>query len=99
MAVSITALNTLCAHQEDARMAVRHISRALSLVNDRLSGTNALSIENIATVMVMAQYERCEGRCDHGVVHFDGLQRMIELRGGISELSKAKPKMALKIFR
>jgi transcription factor-like protein len=99
MAVSIMSLNNLCAHQEDTSKAVRHISHSLRLLSTRLSGAHAVSDENIMAVINMVQYDRCQGEYQRGVVHVDGLLRMIQLRGGIAELARANPKLALKVFR
>jgi hypothetical protein len=97
--VSISALNNLARKQEDAKEATHHISQALRLVNEKLSGTDAISNTNIAVVVIMAQFERLRNHYRQGLVHLDGLQRMVELRGGISQLKRDKPSLAHKIHR
>jgi hypothetical protein len=97
--VSISALNNLARKQEDAEKVTHHISQALRLVNEKLSGKNAISNTNIAVVVIMAQFERLQNHYRQGLVHLDGLQRMVELRGGISQLKRDKPSLAQKIHR
>jgi len=99
VAVSISALNNLVKQQDDPKEAMHHISQALRLVNKKLSGKDAISNTNIAVVLIMAQYERLQNHYRQGLVHLDGLQRMVELRGGISQLKRDKPSLALKIHR
>jgi hypothetical protein len=99
VALSISALNNLVRKQEDPKEAMRHISQAIRLVNEKLSGKDAISNTTIAVVVMMAQYEHLQGQYRQGLVHLDGLQRIVELRGGISELKKDKPNLAQKIHR
>jgi hypothetical protein len=78
---------------------MRHLSYTLRLVNEKLSGNEALSDTTMAIVIAMTHYERVQGRYRQGFIHFKGLQRMIELRGGISQLVTDKPRLAQKVFR
>ena len=98
MAVCITALNALCKQQKDTTKAVGHITHSLRLVNARLSGSHAVSNENMAAVMVMWLYEWFRGRHQCSV-HFDGLVRMADLRGGVAEIGRTTPKLAQKLLR
>lgn len=99
MALSVIALNNLVINQEDHMQAIRHLSHTFRLVNERLSGNDAVSDTTIAVVVMMAQYERHSSQHSQGLVHLKGLQRIVELRGGISQLTKNKPSLAQKIFR
>ncbi|KAI1479565.1 hypothetical protein F4774DRAFT_381368 [Daldinia eschscholtzii] len=99
MAASIAAKNMLTSSSEDSSEGLRHLSDSLRLVNQRLSGGGALSDTTIASVVAMLQYERMCGQYHQSLVHFGGLLRMVELRGGISQLGRDKPELALKIFR
>lgn len=63
-----------------------HIAKALELVNQRLSGDDAVSDINIAGVMALCILEAMKADAMHLKVHFDGLLRMIELRGGLEQL-------------
>jgi hypothetical protein len=85
--------------QEDPTEAIRHLSHTFRLVNERLSGNDAVSDSTIAVVVSMAQYERLQGHYCQGLIHIKGLQRIIELRGGISQLAKTSPALVPKIFR
>jgi hypothetical protein len=78
---------------------MRHLSCTFRLVNDKLSGNEALSDTTMAVVVAMTQYERLRGHHRQGLVHFEGLQRIVELRGGISRLVNDRPGLAQKVFR
>jgi hypothetical protein len=99
MAMCVTVLNNFLVEQEDAAVAIRHLSQTFRLVNKRLSGNDAASDMTVAVVVVMAQYSRLQGQYHEGVVHLEGLQRMIELRGGISQLAKSEPGLTRMIFK
>lgn len=78
---------------------MRHLSCTFRLVNEKLSGKEALSDTTMAVLIAMAQYDRLRAQYRQGLVHFEGLQRMVELRGGISQLMPYNPGLAQKIFR
>ncbi|KAF3059797.1 hypothetical protein GL218_05030 [Daldinia childiae] len=99
IAMSIAAKNLLTANSEDSTEGLSHLSDSLRLVNQRLSGGEALSDMTMASVVAMLQYERMCGQYNQGLIHFRGLQQMVELRGGISQLMKDKPELTQKIFR
>ena len=80
-------------------LAFEHLSTAIQLVNPRLSSKNAVSDINIAVVCVLAQFERSRNRFEDGLVHMDGLEKMIRLRGGICALMREKGPMAQKLIR
>ena len=83
---------------EDSRESLRHLLRATRLINERLSGIDALSDTTIATIVGLIQCECLRGQHHDGMTHFTGLQRIIELRGGVARLL-SKPQLAGKIFR
>ncbi|KAF2669202.1 hypothetical protein BT63DRAFT_413660 [Microthyrium microscopicum] len=97
MFVDEASLNNISRKQEDTREATHHISKALRLVNEKLSGEDPVSNTSIAVVVIMAQFERLNNHYQQGLIHLDGLQRMVELRGGISQLRRDNPSLALKI--
>lgn len=99
VAVSVIALNNLVAKQEDPMEGMRHLSLAFRLVNERLSGMNPVSDITMAVVVVLTQYERLQGHYGQVLIHLDGLQRMVELRGGMSQLKLAGTSLAQKILR
>jgi hypothetical protein len=99
MAMAITALNSMVMQPENPADAMRHIARSLRMVNQRLvSPRDALSDTTIAVVIMLSHYERHQGHLRQGQVHFDGLLRMVELRGGIAYLATTKPNIALKLY-
>jgi hypothetical protein len=93
------SLNLLSVNQESHRQAMRHVSQGLRLINQRLSGEDAVSDISIASVIGMAQYERHQEQYRQGVVHLRALQRMAKLRGGITDLTRKQPYLAQKMFR
>ncbi|KAI0122533.1 hypothetical protein F4814DRAFT_409045 [Daldinia grandis] len=99
IAMSIAAKNLLTPNSEDSAEGLSHLSDSLRLVNQRLSSEKALSDTTLASIVAMLQYERMYGQYDRGLIHFRGLQQMVELRGGISQLEKDKPELTQKIFR
>jgi hypothetical protein len=99
IAVSIAALNKRSIYQENTVEGFRHVAYSLRMLNERLSGTKAVSDETIAVVVLMTVYEGFQGQQCRGLTHLSGLQRMIDLRGGISELVRNAPSLTPKIFR
>lgn len=78
-----------------------HLSRSMRLVNQRLTadGELALSDATLAVIIAMTQHERLLGYDHHALVHFEGLQRIITLRGGISKLVSDCQSVAQKALR
>jgi len=70
----------------DIAGSVYHLTRALSLVNETLDTPEALSDANIAVVNFMVVHELLRGAKSTALVHLKGLERMVQLRGGISAL-------------
>ncbi|KAF2690952.1 hypothetical protein K458DRAFT_326926 [Lentithecium fluviatile CBS 122367] len=79
--------------------ALSHISQAYKLINERLSGPEASSDKAIAVVTVLAIYQRIHHQQSNGLMHFEGLRRMIELRGGLAKLAKENRALAQKPWR
>lgn len=78
---------------------MNHLSRAFRLINDKLSGNDAVSDTSIAVVLTMSHYYRLQGLFRQGLVHLLGLERMVRLRGGIEVLKREQFTLAQKIFR
>lgn len=72
---------------------------AYSLVNEKLSGPGATSDRAIAVVTALAIYQRLHHQQSTGMIHFDGLYRMIQLRGGITKLAAEHRSLAQKPWR
>lgn len=79
--------------------SIRHISRAYSLINERLSVPVMPSDESIAVVCALAAHQRVIGQHAVGKVHFDGLCRMLQLRGGITRVYKEHRRLTIKPWR
>ena len=79
----VTVLNNLLITQEEPKGATYHLSQAFHLVNERLSGNEAISDTTLAVVVIMAQYARIQGQYRQGLVHLDGASAddRIERRG------------------
>jgi hypothetical protein len=97
--MSLAIVSPILLTQHDSIEAMRHLSRTFQLVNEKLSGGEALSDTTMAVVIVMTQYERLRGQHRQGLVHLEGLHQMVEMRGGISQIIKNNPPLAQKIFR
>jgi Fungal specific transcription factor domain len=98
VATSFVVFEAVSLKGADAIEAMGHANRAFHLLNKKISSEDALSDTTMANMICMAQYERVQSQYGQALVHFKGLQRMVELRGGI-ELLKSKRELAQKIFR
>ncbi|OAK98702.1 hypothetical protein IQ06DRAFT_378573 [Phaeosphaeriaceae sp. SRC1lsM3a] len=79
--------------------ALRHISQAYRMTNERLSSFEACSDQAIAVVTMLAIYQRMHHQQAVGLVHFQGLRRMVELRGGLAKLASENRALAQKPWR
>ncbi|QIX00008.1 hypothetical protein AMS68_005525 [Peltaster fructicola] len=78
---------------------LQHLAHAFSLANKKLSGQEALADTSFATVVAITQYHRIKHDHAEGLVHLDGLERMVTLSGGIQHLATARPALTQKILR
>ncbi|KAI0973203.1 hypothetical protein F4678DRAFT_20777 [Xylaria arbuscula] len=101
VAMSVAASIPFPATRQETAEAFSHLSRGLHLVNQRLAGDreSALSDTTLAVVVLMAQHERLLGYHHHALVHFDGLHKIVALRGGISRVVSECPGVAQKALR
>ena len=72
--------------------------KAYNSVNERLSSDDALSDEALASVVSLTLFERVHAHNSKGHIHFQGLQRMVRLRGGLSSLTDNR-ELLLKLWR
>ncbi|RYP50327.1 hypothetical protein DL768_004144 [Monosporascus sp. mg162] len=79
--------------------ALHHISKAYALVNLKLSGPESVSDSAIAAVVTLTIYQQIHQQHSTGLIHLNGLYRMIQLRGGIARLIKENRALALKPLR
>lgn len=76
--------------------ALKHLGKAYALISERLSGPNATSRATIVTVTSMSLYQRLHRLQSIGMVHFQGLLKILALRGGMRRLAKEDRFLALK---
>lgn len=76
-----------------------HLSKAYQITQKRLDGPNAASDVAIAGVTILAIYQLVHGHIKAGLVHFNGLCRMIEMRGGLEKLMMHNRALAQKPWR
>lgn len=69
------------------------------MTNERLSSFEACSDQAIAVVTMLAIYQRMHHQQAVGLVHFQGLRRMVELRGGLAKLASENRALAQKPWR
>lgn len=97
MALSLRSLSSRPeAGAQLATLSIQHMSRSLQLINSRLGTDDSVADINIAVVVVMTQYTRMSGQLDECRIHLDGLQKMVQMKGGINAM---RPDLAEKIFR
>jgi hypothetical protein len=75
-----------CLAQDTSPAVLSHVSKAYSQINQRLSGTDAVSDQAIVSVIGLALFERIHHQNHRVRVHFDGLKEMVALRGGLPKL-------------
>ncbi|KAJ5805923.1 uncharacterized protein N7503_003525 [Penicillium pulvis] len=83
---------------ESSTKAMYHLSQTFAQVNKRLQGDDALSDSTIAIVMTLVNQEQIRQHLSAAMVHVKGLEKMIELRGGLSQLEGNVP-LVLKICK
>ncbi|KAH8896040.1 hypothetical protein GQ53DRAFT_779328 [Thozetella sp. PMI_491] len=80
-------------------VSLYHISQAYSLVNRKLSGPEPIADDAIAAVVSLIIYQQIHSQYSIGLIHLNGLYRMVELRGGIGKLVQENRGLALKPLR
>lgn len=65
---------------------ISHLTQAVVLVNQSLATQEALCDSNIYTVNFMVIHELLNGAKHRALIHLRGLQKMVELRGGLLAL-------------
>lgn len=97
--MAIASIDPHIAHQQEHIEAMHHLSDTFRLVNKKLSGTEAASDTTIAAVVGMIQYQRIRRDYHHGQVHLEGVERMVQLRGGMAQLMQVTSGLAQKVLR
>lgn len=70
----------------DPSHTVYHLTQAVRLVNQTLNTSEALSNANLGVVNFMAVHEMLNGAKEGARIHLKGLEKMVQLRGGILSL-------------
>lgn len=79
--------------------AIYHLSQAIHMVNRTLETNDALSDSNLAVVNFLVIQELLKDSFkSKAEVHLKGLQRMVELRGGLNSLGEDNP-LGIKISK
>ncbi|KAK8003548.1 SET domain-containing protein [Apiospora arundinis] len=80
-------------------LIMTHLARTYQIINKRLSGPEALSDGSIAVVTSLAMHEDLHQQQSTAMVHFQGLRRMVELRGGMRHLFSVERHIGQKVWR
>lgn len=99
LAIKSSFVESSSNHAEALPNALEHLSKAYRITQNRLNGPKAASDASIACVTVLAIYQLVHGHFETGLVHFNGLCRMIQARGGIAKLLKDHRALAQKPWR
>lgn len=78
--------------------ALYHRQRTLSLVAERLAGKDALSDSTLGVIVMMIVQEQMRKVVPEAHIHYEGLKRLIEARGGLEQLEQS-PTLLLKICK
>lgn len=97
-ALSEACMDFVAGRNSCSRDYRHHVSMALRLMNERLSTTDGLSDASLASVMMLCLLSSIREEPWQTSIHFDGLCRMIDLRGGMEALS-GNPALAEKAHR
>ncbi|KAK7221529.1 hypothetical protein V2G26_009532 [Clonostachys chloroleuca] len=98
VALSEACISFIVQREQDSAEFTQHLTRGLQLVNTKLSGVHALSDLAICTVILLCLVSSIRKLPSQTKVHFDGLCRMINLRGGLDQL-KENPFLTEKAHR
>lgn len=78
--------------------ALYHLSQTFTLVNKRLQSDEALSDSTLGIVVMLIFQEQMRKEKLESEIHYEGLRKMIELRGGLCQLERNLP-LLLKICK
>lgn len=79
--------------------SLRHLNQGLALVNQRLAGDSALSDATFGLVIMLILHEQVCRKEAAAEIHFQGLTKMVELRGGLDKLEVTGKSSVLKICK
>lgn len=70
--------------------ALYHLTRAVSLVNEDLKTTKALSSSTLTVVNFLVVHEIVRESKIEAEIHLEGLRKMVSLRGGLANLEASE---------
>ncbi|KAB5566070.1 hypothetical protein GE09DRAFT_727896 [Coniochaeta sp. 2T2.1] len=88
MALMATLNHFMFGKEMSAVAAIHHLTQAVGLVNQALDTPAALSDANLSVVNFVVVQKLLRGERSEAEVHLRGLERMIQLRGGLSSLQQ-----------
>lgn len=99
----IIAVAEACNHYLDgggdsSPKALYHRHRTLTLVAERLASKDALSDSTLGVIVMMIVQEQMRKVVPEAHIHYEGLRRLIEVRGGLDQLEQS-PTLLLKICK
>lgn len=93
-----TCIEFFLGHKHSSPEVLYHLSETFRLVNEKLNSDEALSDTSLGTILMLIIQEQIRKEKQQADVHYQGLRRMIQLRGGISTLEN-NPPLLLKICK
>lgn len=77
---------------------LQYYSTSLAVINNRLCSGEALSDSTLMLIVLLVLQEQMRQEMVSARVHYEGLKKMIELRGGLARLENNVP-VVLKICK
>ncbi|OBT73385.1 hypothetical protein VF21_07679 [Pseudogymnoascus sp. 05NY08] len=78
--------------------ALYHVSQTFILIRKRLESEEALSDTTIGIILMLILQEQVRKEDRAAEIHYEGLKKMVELRGGLGQLER-NPPLLLKICK
>lgn len=75
-----------------------HVSQTFILIRKRLESDEALSDTTIGIILMLIIQEQIRKEDRAAEIHYEGLKKMVELRGGLGQLER-NPPLLLKICK
>lgn len=99
LAMVATYLNLFRKPDCEPLEATRHFSQTLRLINPKLMKPTPPQDSTIAIIVSLAIHSKLIRDPPKCSMHLDGLQRLVDLRGGLSEISESNRALLHKILR
>ncbi|KAH6664818.1 hypothetical protein F5X68DRAFT_237252 [Plectosphaerella plurivora] len=85
LAIAASYTDSFAGHAQVSPRALGYLCKAYALINKKLSSPEATTSPVIASVTSLVVYHRIHDSQAAGLIHFDGLERIIRLRGGMTK--------------